>query len=106
MAEYNRMCFLRWLAMSHVGGGWFADFDTVPLRPPQKDDEALGHTEKFHLYHRFRVPSLVSGSRQEWERMAFLLLNTGKFLRERKGKCEITLQTDLIILFILLFFRP
>lgn len=73
---YNRLCFLRWLAMGTVGG-FFSDFDTVPLVRPTLKDYEVTKTGKFNIYHRFHVPALVSGPKEEWDRMATLLLVSG-----------------------------
>ena len=30
-AEYERFCYLRYVAMIEVGGGWMSDIDTLPM---------------------------------------------------------------------------
>ena len=92
--EYDELCFLRWFAMATVGGGWMSDYDVVPLKSlvPQDyfgvpkrlskgDMEAnngipLPHKGQFTVYaNEGRVPSLMSGSKKEWERLAQALLD-------------------------------
>lgn len=72
--ERSRMLYLRWLAMAAVGGGWMAEVDTIPLRPPIPSDAKLG---KFHVYEGPGLPTLMKGSEGEWTRMAELLVQTG-----------------------------
>jgi len=91
--EYDELCFLRWFAMVTTGGGWMSDYDVVPLKSlvpdeyfgiPKKPSEAdkegnngfpLPHDGKFTVYDGYgRVPSLMSGSAEEWDRMASALL--------------------------------
>jgi len=92
--EYDEICFLRWFAMASVGGGWMSDYDVVPLASlvPYEyvevptilsdDDIAtnngipLPHDGRFTAYdERGQVPSLLSGSQEEWERLAQGLIN-------------------------------
>lgn len=68
--QYDRACYLRWLAMGVVGGGWMSDFDTFPLY--MEPTEGLPNDGKFTSYSR-HVPNLVSGSQQEWNRMSQLI---------------------------------
>ncbi len=92
--EYDELCFLRWFAMATVGGGWMSDYDVVPLkslvpseyfgvpkRLSKRDIDGnngipLPHKGKFAVYDTDgRVPSLMSGSQKEWERLAQALLD-------------------------------
>ena len=79
LKDYDRMCFLRWLAMASSGGGWMSDYDTLPLfSKPETDGHDLPNDGRFTCYSR-HVPNLVSGSQEEWHRMAQLLLFSYKF---------------------------
>lgn len=77
--NYNRLCYLRWLAMGtdHVNGGFFSDFDVVPLKPPAPEDYSDG-LAKFHVYEDGYVPSLLSGSKEEWNRMLHMMIGTAQ----------------------------
>jgi len=76
--DYDRMCFYRWLAMASSGGGWMSDYDTFPLNTKSNQDGiTLPNEGKFTCYSNW-VPSLVSGSESEWERMTQLLLYSYK----------------------------
>lgn len=73
---YDKLCFLRWLAMAAVGGGFMSDYDTFPLLrfAPVSDIPRGG---KLTVYDRVReggVPSVVSGSADEFDRIAHQLL--------------------------------
>jgi len=76
--HYNRLCYLRWLAMAtdHVNGGFFSDFDVIPLKPPEPQDFEQG-LQNFHVYEKGYVPALLSGSKQDWYRMIHSLIETG-----------------------------
>ena len=79
---YNQMCFLRWLAMA-TEGGWMSDYDVFPiptridfLKPTRKSD-TLPNNGTMTVYEFTRdggVPSLVSGTAEEWDRLGRLLI--------------------------------
>lgn len=81
--SYDRLCYLRWLAMAVAGGGFMADYDVFPLRGNATSEAAknLPLDGKFIVYQMTErgnaVPSLASGSAAEWDRMARLLLGEG-----------------------------
>lgn len=95
--EYNRMCFYRWLAMSASGGGWMSDFDTYPLySKPGKDGWNLPNDGRFTCHER-HVPCLISGSKEEWDRMVDLLISSYKrhrteFWTDMRALLEISLD--------------
>jgi len=78
---YDKMCFMRWLTMAAVGGGWMSDYDTFPLTqsPFSGDGDQLPHEGRFTLYDKVGlaggVPSLASGSKAEYERILMLLID-------------------------------
>lgn len=72
---YDKLCFMRWLAMASVGGGWMSDYDTFPLRG--LTDASLPNGGKLTLYDTVAagaVPSVVSGTKEEYDRIARALL--------------------------------
>jgi hypothetical protein len=76
--EYNKYCFLRYLAMAHVGGGMMADYDLFPIINSTQSLRNYSF-EDFTVYQRTLnkagpVPALCSGSSKEWERIAFAIL--------------------------------
>jgi len=73
--SYNKMCFYRWLAMaSQAEGGWMSDYDTFPTNFPLDEGINLPNDGKFTSYE-FHVPSLMSASKDEWDRVSELLID-------------------------------
>merc|ERR1711933_233218 len=70
--KFNFVCFLRWVAMSNSGGGWMADYDTFPLNI--KPSFTLPNEGKFTV-HAGHLPTLLSGTASEWNRMAKLIFS-------------------------------
>jgi len=66
---YNAMCLYRWLAMAASGGGWMCDYDTFPTNFPMNEARKLPSNGKLTSFE-FHVPSLVSGTAEEWSRVA------------------------------------
>ncbi len=81
--EYNQRCFYRWLAMADIGG-WMSDYDTVPLN---FDAEIGAKISKYGIFTSFdsHVPSLISASKQEWERMLELMMTELQQLTKDDG---------------------
>ena len=96
---YNRLCYLRWLAMAASGGGWMSDYDVFPLSPMLPEDslpESEGGSRSgdpdrmpnggdFTVFQVLPpehgkgkgVPALMSGRAEEWTRMAINILQDG-----------------------------
>ncbi|KAJ8021041.1 hypothetical protein HOLleu_40796 [Holothuria leucospilota] len=68
--EYEVACFMRHVAMAAVGGGWMADFDTLPLHIPKCVSPPSGGA--FTTWDNF-IPCLVSGSAKEFTRLAHMM---------------------------------
>ena len=88
---YNKLCILRWVAMSQVGGGWMSDYDTFPLLQQQQQQASPATTSSGFAasatnmplpnngaltVHDRHVPDLVSGAPSEWIRMARNIVKT------------------------------
>lgn len=72
-AVFERYCFLRWLAVAAAGGGWLCDYDVFPLSLTGEKGLTLPNDGKFTA-HDGPVPSLLSGSHREWDRVSRLLV--------------------------------
>jgi hypothetical protein len=72
ITEYNKRCFYRWLAMADTGG-WMSDYDTFVLN---FDAEVGARISKYGVFTSFEshVPSLISASKHEWERLLQLMI--------------------------------
>lgn len=79
--EYNKFCFFRWIAMGSLPqGGFISDYDTFPLPSSKPFGDAnpneLPNNGRFTVFDGqvrgdvpHGIPSLMSGSRREWNRM-------------------------------------
>jgi len=79
----DAMSFYRWLAMASVGGGWISEPDTFPTNFPMSEGLNLPQDGLLTSYET-HVPSLLSGSAEEWTRVSRILLNT--IPRMEKGR--------------------
>lgn len=70
---YNMLCLYRYLAMANVGGGYMSDYDTFPLNFPIEKYSGLVNDGKFTSFQG-HVPSLISASASEWQRIAELFI--------------------------------
>lgn len=74
---YEHMCFMRWLAMAaHGNGGWMADIDLFPMGITPGEGFSLPNDGRF-TSSDLHVPSLLSGSPEEWRRMSTAILDYG-----------------------------
>ena len=81
---YNGLCFYRWLAMVQEGGGWMSDYDTFPTNFPINDVSELPNGGNFTSFEA-HVPSLMSGTQDEWMRVINLLLDAIPRAQEMYG---------------------
>ena len=90
LIQYDKLCYLRWLAMGATGGGWMSDYDTVPLRGSLERAVDLSYRPTFTVYGQNlsgdAVPALLSGSASEWNRMVNALVRLGPTAVETVGK--------------------
>ena len=82
---YEVLCYVRWLAMAAVGGGWMSDYDTFPLHDFRQDGLVLPNNGKFTVYESW-VPSLMSGNEQEWLRMTNAIVNNLDYKMKHPGE--------------------
>jgi len=71
---YDASSFYRWLAMSASGGGWMSSYDTFPTNFPLSDGTDLPNDGTLTSFQA-HIPSLVSGTKEEWDRVIELLLD-------------------------------
>ena len=79
--NYELACYLRWLAMAVVGGGWMSDSDTIPygFKPnahPENLDKLVIWSHGGHI-----CPCLVSGNSEHYTLAA-------KVFSEWKGETD------------------
>lgn len=104
---FYELCFLRWLAMSAVGGGYLSDFDVLPLgygtgslsTPPVPGMPNMG---KFTVYSivpesetNSGIPSFMSGTSDEWTRMSLEIL-TSAIEMVKEGEKHVTDMLSMI----------
>lgn len=71
-AQYELACFYRWMATAAAGGGVQCDYDCINNGLTPEDIAPLLADGKMTIYEPAHVPSLVSGSAAEFERMCDL----------------------------------
>lgn len=72
--DFDRLCFLRWLAMGTLEkGGWMSDYDMFPLYSKAREEGMELPNNGDLTCHSRHVPNLVSGSNLEWNRMSDLI---------------------------------
>jgi len=67
--------FYQWMAMSKSGGGWFSAYDTFPTNFALADGTNSPNDGAFTSFQD-TIPSLMSGSSDEWDRVSKLLIDT------------------------------
>ena len=90
--HYDHICFHRWMAMSIVGGGFMADYDTIPLDINSVIGHVLPNEGKFTIYDftYHPVPGLLSGDRFQWESalqgiMKYVPQHAGEFFNDMRA---------------------
>jgi len=66
--------YYRWLAVSVTGGGWMSTYDTFPTEFPLTIGEDLPNDGTLTSFQA-HIPSLVSGTVDEWDRVIGLFLD-------------------------------
>ena len=68
--EYEMACFYRHIAMTVVGGGYLADYDTVNVNvPPPPQCGYLPNGGGFTTHTKSNVPCLTTGTQGEFDRV-------------------------------------
>lgn len=78
---YELACYLRWLAMATVGGGWMSDADVIPygFKPNTYPDILTTWANDFN------IPCLVSGSSEQYTAAAKVFADWNKELYLENG---------------------
>jgi len=66
--------FYQWMAMAKSGGGWISAYDTFPTNFALADGTSSPNDGAFTSFQD-TVPSLMSGSSDEWDRVSRLLID-------------------------------
>lgn len=102
ISTYDRYCFVRWLAMVVVTegttGGWMSDYDTFPLH--SMDGMTIPNAGRLTVHEKSKnggVPSLVSGSSVEWDRMAKELIHNAYVHRDQRFWSDMFAMHDVYV---------
>jgi len=66
--------FYQWMAMAKSGGGWISTYDTFPTNLALADGASSPNDGIFTSFQD-TIPSLMSGSSKEWDRVSKLLID-------------------------------
>mmetsp|Transcript_15937 Transcript_15937/g.29970 ORF Transcript_15937/g.29970 Transcript_15937/m.29970 type:complete len:285 (+) Transcript_15937:85-939(+) len=80
--QHERTLYLRYVAMAAVGGGWMSDWDTLPTH--FAPGAVLPNNGTFTVFQG-HIPSLVSGYRQEYERVSSEMM---RLLQAQQGPVD------------------
>lgn len=69
VGRYDMACYKRWIAMAAVGGGVMSDYDVFPMNDIRHFGKKLPNDGKLSVWQRW-VPALVTGSGEEYSRIA------------------------------------
>ena len=97
MKLYERYCFLRYLAMAVVSGGWMSDYDTFPLHHFDATLPSHGRLTIHEYSRNGGVPDLVSGSEEEFTRIANLLIENAVERKDQPHWSDMFALHDLYI---------
>jgi len=75
---YDRLCFLRWLAIAQVGGGWIVDYDAFPLAFVTNELPNQGRMTIHEYAPTGGVPAMVSANEAEFNRFAWALVENAQ----------------------------
>ena len=102
ISTYDRFCFLRWLAMAIAtqdsAGGWMSDYDTFPLH---SFDWKIPNGGRLTVHENSKnggVPSLVSGSPLEWDRLAKELIHNAYLHRDKRFWSDMFALHDIYVM--------
>ncbi len=72
---YELACYLRYLALASVGGGYMTDYDTLNVNvPPSPQCDYLPNDGKLTTHDDY-VPAMVSGTEEEFNRVATMMFD-------------------------------
>ncbi len=93
LTEYNQKCYWRWFAMAAIqDGGFMADYDSFPLELDGKKGLELERAPDSGTFTSYsnHVPCLIHASREEWDRILHLMLDS---LPEDHGTTSTDMQS-------------
>ncbi len=93
---YELACYLRYLALAAVGGGYMTDYDTINVNvPPPPQCDFLPNDGKLTTHDGF-VPAMVSGTEEEFDRVARAMYDVD--VNEVMQTTGETMVSDMILL--------
>jgi len=75
LPEYRWNRFMRYIAMSHNGGGWYSEPYILPMRSDLFDGKGFDlPNEGNFTMHTPLLPELLSGNQEAWMKLTFLMM--------------------------------
>ena len=95
-AGYELACYLRYLALAVVGGGYMTDYDTLNVNVPPSPNCAYPPNDGRLTTHDDFVPAMVTGTEKEFDRLAHLMFRVD--LHDAMSSTRQTMVSDMILL--------